>query len=153
MSFDEFGYTEGAGINVAAHKFKEDGKIKLVERVAPGAGTVLMPSSPQISESSLGSYPSSIIKCAGKSRFVIKTKFQQQSDSCVFRMRLYDSVSGEIGYTQELTASELGLSLESGEVDYPGTTFALSNEFGASGFKIRIVTAPSSTAKFTIGSI
>ena len=40
MAQNKVGYTEGIGVNIASHSFTEDGHVKHMERIAPGAGIV-----------------------------------------------------------------------------------------------------------------
>lgn len=153
MAQDSFGYTEGVGTHIAAHSFYEEGEKRLVERVAPGTGVVEMPATPQISGETTGAFPSGeFVSCRGKSRFVIQSMFQFQGESAEFRLKLFDTNSGEIGYTQALAVDELGMpAAPSGR--YHGTLYAVSNEFGAAGIQAQITSAPSGELQIAIGML
>ncbi len=143
MATGKISITEGSDKSIASHSFTEDAETKHVERVAPGAGVLTVPGTPQVSEqSSTGTYPASAIDITGKAGIVIKTTFSVDSDTCKVKLRFYDSAGAFVGISAETSVGNTAIA---DGARYMGAAILVDNRFlGASGLKIDITEAPAS---------
>ena len=135
--------SEGSDKKVASHSFTEDSETKHVERVAPGAGVLVVPGTAQVSEeTSTGTYPATAIDVTGKAGIVVKSTFSNDSATCKVKFLFLDSAGSPIGVSGEYTLSNSGVADGS---RYIGSAFMIDNQqLAASGVKIVITTAPAS---------
>lgn len=149
MATGYIGVTEGANKKVATHSFTEDGTTKHVERVAPGAGVVTLPTTAQISGvTQTGLYPTNAIDIQGKSRIVLKTQYEDSTNYAKIRGVFYDSASIVIGASEEITVNNQGFADGS---YYLGDIVVFSNECGAKEFKVQVTSISGGTMSVFVG--
>lgn len=142
MAQGKISIAEGSDKNIAAHSFTEDAETRYVERVAPGAGVLTLPSAQVSEETSTGTYPASAIDITGKAGITVKASFSTDSDTCKVKLLFSDSAGGLIGLSDEYTISNTAVA---DGARYLGSALLVDNQLlAASGVKIVITEAPSS---------
>jgi len=95
MAHNKLGFTEGLGANIASHSFTEDGHVKHMERIAPGAG-VLQAVPAFVLASTTGQIGGISVNTAGKGRIIVMAKAETGStDFFSFRL-IYKDASGAV---------------------------------------------------------
>jgi hypothetical protein len=143
MSESYISVTEGSGKNVSSVQATINSTNVQIERAIQGMGVITLPSTPQLDAvSATGHYPSvSYIDVQGRFYIICKNTFNDNTAIAKYRIAFYDTADALIGYTNEITISNLAI-LDGSR--YIGTNVVYSNDFGAKSIKIYVTSLSAS---------
>lgn len=135
MAENYIAVTEGSGKNVSSVTATINSTNVHIERAVQGIGVITLPGTPQLSAiSSTGHYPSaSYIDVQGRFYIICKNTFNDNAAFAKYRIAFYDTADTLIGYSNEITISNL--TIQDGS-RYMGVNVIYSNDFGAKSIKI-----------------
>lgn len=131
--------TEGSGANVSTQSMTINSQTVEIERSMMGIGVVTLPSANITAEDTPGTYPVSAIDLQGRYYIILKSTFDADDSSVVFRFLFFDSADVVIGYSEELTIDNSGESDGGSPARYYGIPVVFANVFCAKNFKIKLV--------------
>lgn len=129
--------TEGSGKKVSSVSGTINSNTVHIERAVQGMGIITLPGTAQLDAvSSTGHYPAaSYIDVQGRFYIICKNTFNDTGAYAKYRIAFYDTADALIGYSNELTISNLGI-LDGSR--YMGVNVVYSNDFGAKSIKIYV---------------
>lgn len=142
MGTSKVGFSEGLGINIAAHSFTEDGETRHVERIAAGAGVAGVLT--ETTANAVGLVGSLSIPTVGKGRIIIGGKaVTGAGDYCSFFL-VYKNSEGVVIGTSSLIQAIFSLYTSGGSPNYRYTNVTVfSNDVGATTVEIYVAVLPS----------
>jgi len=138
MSESLIALTEGSGKNVSTQQVSINSQTVEIERSTMGVGIVTLPGTADIEEEDTpGTYPVDVIDLQGRYYIVLKSTFDADDSSAVFRFVFYDSENTVIGLSEEIAIDNSQESDGSGR--YYGIPIVFANVFCAKSLKIKLI--------------
>jgi hypothetical protein len=136
MSEQIIAVSEGSGKNVSTVQATINATTVQIERALDGMGIITLPGTPQVSAvSTTGITPASLIDIQGRFYIICKNTFNDNAATAKYRIAFYDSADTLIGYSNEISISNLAI-LDGSR--YIGDNVVYSNDFGAKSIKFNI---------------
>lgn len=128
----EIEVTEGSGKIVSTAETTIGGNTVQIERDIQGMGEITLATLTSV-QTSTGLYPASAIDCRGRYYIILKNTYNDDQASAAIRFLFHDSADVEIGYSELIQISNLGILVSS---RYYGDMIVFANVFGAKSFKV-----------------